>query len=302
MQEAIEKAETLIEALKYIQAFRDRIVVIKLGGAALAGPEAWRSVLADVVFMEQVRMMPLVVHGGGPFINAAMHRAKMEPRFVGGLRYTDEATLGIVRSTLIERVNTPLVKGIEQLGGRAVGVHPGVGRRLVAHRHVGRDADGRRLDLGFVGQMESVDRDWFAATCRSGSVPVVAPLAVDGDGVVLNVNADSVAAWVAMELKAAKLVYVSDTHGVMEVPGDNSSVFSTLTENRVRNLVTEGVITGGMIPKVTSALQVLDAGVGKVHIIDGRIKHSLLLEIFTDAGVGTEIVHEDKTVAEAPLG
>ena len=289
LKDAIEKAGTLIEALGYIQSFRNRVVVIKLGGSAMAGAEL-TALLTDVVFMEAVGMRPVLVHGGGPAISEAMKAKGKEPVFVKGRRVTDAETLQIVTDVLIGQINRAIVEEIRSLGGRAQGIHPDSNASVVARQLVMTDEKGASYDLGLVGEVADVRAEIIRDFCEARVVPVVSPLGVDGNGQVYNINADSVASEVTVALAAEKVVYLSDTHGIYTVPGDETSMASHLSEREINDLVKRGVINKGMLPKVEGCLRAVKAGVRKAHIIDGRIQHSLLLEIFTSRGIGTEIV------------
>ena len=284
MEKAIEKAAVLIEALPYIKSFHHKIVVVKLGGAAMTDEKQLHSIVHDVVFMEQVGMYPLVVHGGGPNINAAMKASGLVPRFVDGQRYTDEKTLEIVARVLIGEISADIVRRIDQAGGVGIAVN-------------GRDScflRGQRLpgkDLGLVGEVIGVDRELANRMLDGDIIPVVAPVARGEDGQLYNVNADLAAARIAQELKAEKLVFLSDVPGLLADPQDDDSLLSTVTSDQVRELIADGKIDGGMLPKVEAALNSMRTGVNKVHMISGVAPHSLLLEIFTDRGVGTQMVH-----------
>jgi acetylglutamate kinase len=290
MRDAIRKAEVLIEALSYIRKFRDRLTVIKLGGSAMEDPEALRATLQDVVFMETVGLRPILVHGGGKPIDRAMTQAGLAPRKVHGRRYTDEATLQIVVRVLLQEINADIEAHIRRLGGRAVGAHLGAFHYLHGEQLFLPGPGGERIDLGRVGQVTRVDRTLLEDFCKAGVVPVIPSLAVDEDGRWLNVNADTAAAAVASHLGAEKLVLLTDTPGILLDRTDPTSLVSSLDAGRCRELLASRVIDEGMIPKVEACLDGLRAGVSKTHIIDGRLRHSLLLEIYTDRGVGTEIV------------
>lgn len=300
MIEAIQKADVLIEAMGWIRRFRDSVTVIKLGGSLLEDGEALRHLLIDIVFMETVGMKPIVVHGGGKKISEAMSDAGLEPRFVQGRRYTDDATLQIAERVLGGEVNELLAQKIEDYGGRAMPLNT-TGETnnnvLFGERITLAGEDGAALDLGHVGQVTRVDHDTIDNLCFAGQVPVIPCLCeseeeVDGRRQLLNVNADTAAMAVAEALGAEKLVFLSDVEGVLRDKDDADSRIDTLTPATSRELIASGAIAGGMIPKVEACLQTLDRGVGKVHIIDGRLRHSLLLEIYTNEGVGTQIVHE----------
>ncbi len=293
MEIAIRKAEVLIEALSYIRKFRDRLTVIKLGGSAMEDPEALRATLQDVVFMETVGMRPILVHGGGKPIDRAMAAAGLQPRKVQGRRYTDERTLEIVVNVLLNEVNADIEAQIKQLGGRAVGLHSGSLQALFGEKLTlppEPDARGEPIDLGRVGHVTRVDRALVENLCTAGVVPVIPSLAFDESNRWLNINADTAGAAVAIHLQAEKLVFLTDTSGILRRRNDPQSLIAHLNAEQCRQLMQEGVIDSGMIPKVEACLDSLRGGVKKTHVIDGRLKHSLLLEIYTDTGVGTEIV------------
>jgi acetylglutamate kinase len=289
-EEAIRKADVLIEALGYIRKFHGRYTVIKLGGSVMEDPEALRALLVDIVFMQSVGMRPVVVHGGGKAITAAMARAGREPKFVKGRRYTDDATLEIVARVLAEEINVDIVRHINKFGGRASGLHhKSVAQCLFGHRIRLTGPEGESIDLGRVGEVDEVDVPPIDSMCLGGVVPVLPSLAEDEDGGLLNVNADTAAAAVAKALSAEKLIFLTDTPGILRDRNDQNSLIRGLTPDACRNLITQGVIDSGMIPKVEACLDSLAAGVGKIHIVDGRLRHALLLEIFTHEGIGTEI-------------
>ena len=290
MDAAIRKADVLIEALSYIRTFRDRLTVIKLGGSVMEDPDGLRALLQDVVFMETVGMRPILVHGGGKPIDRAMAAAGLVPRKIQGRRYTDEATLAIVVRVLREEINADIVAQIRQLGGRAVGLHTGPLQCLFGERLRLPGEDGQPIDLGYVGRVTRVDRPLIEDFCAAGVVPVIPSLAVDAEGNWLNVNADTAAAAVAANLQAEKLVFLTDTPGILLDRSDENSLISSLDPAGCRDLIARGVIDEGMIPKIEACLDSLQAGVRKTHVIDGRLRHSLLLEIYTDRGVGTQFV------------
>ena len=295
MQEAIEKAAILIEAMGWIRRFRDTVTVIKLGGSLMDDEISLRHLLIDVVFMETVGMRPVIVHGGGKAISRAMDAAGIEPRFVDGRRCTDDATLEIVQRVLAGEVNETLARKIEEYGGRAMPLNT-VGETnnnvLFGERLTLTDDQGNPVDLGHVGQVTRVDRDTIENLCYAGQVPVIPSMCITEAGELLNVNADTAAMAVAQTLGAEKLVFLSDVRGVLKDKDDQETLIHTLKREESNRLIAAGVIDSGMIPKVEACFHTLDKGVGKVHIIDGRLRHSLLLEIFTNEGVGTEIVSE----------
>ncbi|MDF2376199.1 MAG: acetylglutamate kinase [Verrucomicrobiales bacterium] len=289
-QQQIEKAAVLVEALPYLQQFRGETFLIKVGGSAMDDPDLVRRLLRDIVFMEVAGINPVVVHGGGKAISAAMAKAGLEATFVGGLRMTTDEAMGIVEQTLSREINPGLVKGIESYGGRALGVAGNsifIGERLKGWSQ----EEKREVELGRVGKVVGFDLSTVRAALSSEVVPVISPVASEqGTKLSLNVNADLAASALAAELKVAKLVYLSDVLGLMQDPSDESTLIHSLKVSEVEGLIEDGTIGGGMIPKVRSSVDALNAGVGKVHMIDGRISHSLLLEIFTESGIGTEIV------------
>ncbi|MBN1362018.1 MAG: acetylglutamate kinase [Sedimentisphaerales bacterium] len=290
MQEAIAKAGALIEAMAYIRSFRDRIVVLKLGGSVLDDPAAQRSLLTDVAFMATVGMRPIIVHGGGKAITRAMNEAGLEPVWVQGRRYTDQRTLTIAEHTLVHKTNTPICQTLEELGCTAMGLHSLSSCVLLAETLRLAGPEGRKIDLGLVGKVTSVNGKLLQTLCADGTIPVIASVALDKGGGKLNVNADSAAGMVAATVVAEKLVMVSDTHGIRRDINDPESWVSSLNETQIKGMIDAGIITDAMFPKVEACLTALEAGVRKAHIIDGRIAHSLLLEIYTEAGIGTEIV------------
>lgn len=290
MRDAIEKADVLIEALGWIRRFRDKVVVIKLGGSVMEDETALRHLLVDIVFMETVGMRPVVVHGGGAAISRAMNAAGIEPRFIQGRRYTDEATRDIVERVLAYETNEALAAQIEELGGRAQPLNFRTTNVLWGHRLALPDTDGSSIDLGYVGYVTKVDRTTIDNLCYAGQVPVIPSMCQGDGGEKLNVNADTAATAVAQALGAEKLMYLSDVNGVRRDKNDPASLIHSLTDAEARELIASGVIESGMIPKVEACLETLERGVGKVHIIDGRLRHSLLLEIYTNRGVGTEIL------------
>lgn len=290
VDDAIHKVEVLVEALAWIRKFRDRYVVVKLGGSALDEPEAVRSCLADVVFMEAVGMRPILIHGGGKSISRGMADAGIESRFVQGRRYTDEATLKIATRVLTEEICDSLVDQIKTLGGRAVGFHLNTENVLIGEQLKLTDENNEPLDLGRVGYVIGIRQELLHAACRAGAIPVLPSIALDLEGRPLNVNADTAAAAVAKLIDAEKLVFLSDVPGIFLDKDDPSTLVPHLTVRRCRELIASGVIATGMVPKVEAALEALEVGVGKIHIIDAGIPHSLLLEIYSNQGVGTEIV------------
>jgi len=286
-QELIAKADTLHEALPYFQRFSGQTVVVKYGGHAMIDPELQRTFARDIVMMRLVGIQVVVVHGGGPQIDKELAALGVVSERIDGLRVTDERTMEVVEMVLGGRVNHSIVALINNQGGRAVGLN-GHDDCFVRARKIPemRTKAGRMVDPGRVGAVTHVRDDLIRSLVNMGYIPVIAPVAVDEEGRSLNVNADTVAGAVSHALNAAKLVLMTDIEGVK---GADGNLISSLTVQDVERLKAEGVIAGGMIPKVDCALDALRAGTSKVHIIDGRLRHAVLLEVFTDQGVGTEI-------------
>ncbi|MFL2870808.1 MAG: acetylglutamate kinase [Pirellulaceae bacterium] len=289
MQHAIEKADTLIEALGWIRQFRGKTTVIKLGGSLLQDEAALRHVLLDIVFMETVGMRPVIVHGGGAAISTAMDAAGIEPEFIHGRRVTNDQTLEIVEKVLAGDVNRRLADLIEDVGGRSMTLNFDSTPVLFGEKTTVQVAD-EDVDLGWVGRVTDIDRVVIENLCYAETVPVIPSMCIDEHGQKYNVNADTAATVVAQLLGAEKLVFLSDVNGVLLDENDESSRIESLTASRARELIADGTISGGMIPKVEACLETLDRGVGKVHIIDGSIRHSVLLEVYTTDGIGTQIV------------
>jgi acetylglutamate kinase len=287
---AIPKAAALVEALPYIQRFHDKVVVVKVGGSLMDDERALATLLTDVVFMNYVGIQPVLVHGGGKAINEAMERAGLVPQWVQGRRYTDERTIAIAEQVLCNQVNRFIVTFIQSQGCEAMGLHSLTSNVLFAEKAYLAGDEGRRIDLGLVGEVKSVNARLLELLVHADAIPVIATIARDQAGGRLNVNADTAAGAVAAAMKAEKLVVVSDTHGIRSDPKDPASRVPHLTVKDIQAMVGSGVITAGMLPKVEACVTALQAGCGKAHIIDGRIPHSLLLEIYTEAGIGTEIV------------
>jgi acetylglutamate kinase len=285
MEEAIAKAAVLIEALPYIRRFRDKIVIVKLGGSFMDVPADLEAVCTDIAFMRAVGIHPVVVHGGGKAITRAMEDAGLKAKFVNGLRYTGPEELRIVEDVLATDINRQIVRLLEQAGAKAEGL-TSKGRCPLKAEPLSV-AGGP--DLGLVGKVVAVDALLLRGLCDLGTIPVIAPIGCAADGRKFNCNADESASAVARAMEAEKLVNVSDTHGIRRRPDDEASLLSHVSESEVQQLIADGVITGGMIPKVQTLLEALKGGVRKCHIVSGRVPHSLLLEIYTDRGVGTEI-------------
>ncbi len=284
----IDRAAVLVEALPYLQEFRGKTMVIKYGGSAMDDPKLVDSVLRDIVFLENVGINPVVVHGGGKAISSKMKASGLEARFVGGLRVTDQESISIVDQTLNGSVNPGIVEKICEHGGRAQSFK---GQDLIrARKKAPLMVDGKAEDLGFVGDVTGCRVLKLIDCIRDEIVPVISPLGLDEFDNVLNVNADTAAAEIGVGLEACKIVYLSDVNGILRDHTDPSTRIPTVNRKDVEALTKEGVISGGMLPKVESCVKALSQGVGKVHLVDGRIPHALLLELLTDQGIGTEIV------------
>lgn len=301
-QKAIQKADTLIEALGWIRKFRDTTTVIKLGGSVVEHPDSLRHLLVDIVFMSTLGMRVVVVHGGGKAISRAMDDAGLAPRFVQGRRYTDDATLGIVEKVLATELNHDLVARLEEYGGRAMSLNFLSTNVLFGERLSLAEPGGEAIDLGHVGTVTRVDRLTIDNLTYAGQVPVIPSMALGPDGGKLNVNADTAATAVAAAIGAEKLVVLSDIPGVLLDVNDPESLIHSLTASEARRLIANGTIAAGMIPKIEGCLETLEQGVKKIHIIDGRLRHSLLLEIYTTSGVGTELVRDDALASSLRAG
>lgn len=298
--ELISKASVLLEALPYIQRFHDSVFVVKYGGSFMDSedPAARERVASDIVFLSSVGIKVVVVHGGGKAITRAMEKAAVKPQWRNGIRVTDEHTIKIVENTLNNEINADICRLIEKRKGVPVGM-PG-NLVNVCEKLEARDENGNPVDLGFVGDIKSVKTKIIKKALNEGKIPVISPIALDDEDRPYNTNADAAASAVASALKARRLVFMSDVPGLLADPKDPDTLISTLRVHEVPGLKKSGVISAGMIPKVDSAVRALQSGVRRVHFIDGRTPHSLLLEIFTDKGVGTEIVHPDVVLPGTP--
>ena len=285
--EMIQRAEVLIEALPYIRAFQGKTLVIKYGGAAMEQADLKEQFAQDVLLLRLVGIRPVIVHGGGPQIGALMKRLGKEPRFVGGMRVTDEETVQIVEMVLVGKINKEIVGLINLHGGRAVGLSGKDASLLRARKRLHRMPDGTSADIGLVGEVEAVNPEPIRLLEENGFIPVIAPVGVGEAGETYNINADLVAGDVAAALSAEKLIHLTDVTGIN---GEDGRLVSTLTKRDAERLIKAGVIDGGMLPKVESSLRALTGGAQKAHIIDGRVPHAILLEVLTKEGIGTEIV------------
>ncbi|WP_209467573.1 acetylglutamate kinase [Symbiobacterium terraclitae] len=287
---ALDKAAVLAEALPYIRQFSGKTVVIKYGGAAMAAADLKAAVMQDIALMKYVGMHPIVVHGGGPEVSGMAKQMGIEPRFVDGLRVTDAATMAIAQMVLVGKTNREIVTHLVEQGVKAVGLSGQDGGLIRAVRHLHRSRTGEMVDLGFVGDVAAVDTAVLETLTAAGYVPVIAPIGLGPGGQPYNINADTVAGAIAAALKAEKLVLLTDVEGVRADKDDPGSLLSRVTAQEVQGWIARGKLEGGMIPKLQCCITALEGGVNRVHIIDGRVPHSLLLEIFTDEGVGTMVI------------
>ena len=293
MSSPMEKAAVLVEALPYISKFHGKIVVIKYGGHAMVSQELKEAVFTDLVLMKYVGMLPVVVHGGGPEITAMLNQLGIESRFVGGMRITDEKTMEIAEMVLVGKINKDIVAQINRIGGQGVGISGKDANLFLAvkklHQISAPDGTKEAVDIGYVGEMARVNPEIILNLIRDNYIPIVAPVAVGENGESYNVNADYAAGSLAAALKADKLIILTDVEGILTDKNDPASLISSLKASEFATLVEQGKIDGGMIPKVECCLEALEGGVGVTHILDGRTPHSILLEIFTDRGIGTMV-------------
>ena len=287
MQPMIHRAEVLLEALPYLQSFQGKTLVIKYGGSAMEKADLKEQFARDVLLLRLIGIRPVIVHGGGPQIGALMKKLGKEPHFVGGMRVTDPETMELVEMVLVGKLNKEIVGLINVHGGRAVGLSGKDGNLLRARKRLHRMPDGSSVDIGLVGEVETVNADMIRLLEDNGLIPVIAPVGVGAQGESYNVNADLVAGEVAAALRAEKLIHLTDVRGIN---GEDGRLVSRLSKRDAERLIKANVIDGGMLPKVESALRALEGGAAKAHIIDGRIPHAVLLEVFTHEGIGTEIV------------
>ena len=295
IQQTIDKADVLVEALPFIQRFRDTIMVIKFGGRALENPELVENAMRDVVLLEAIGIRPVVVHGGGKAISAELKKHDIPVKFVHGLRYTCERTIKIVDDVLHNQVNRNLVELGNACGGRLRGVS---GKQVLkAAKTMAVDpVSGKREEIGFVGEIVGVNAAPIMETLNAGFTPIVTPLGTGLDGNIYNINADTAACAIAAALFARKLVFISDVPGILADPKDESTLIPTIRTDEIDGLTLKGILSGGMLPKIAGCVKALNSGINKVHLIDGRVRHALLLEIFTDHGIGTQIVRPDSVM------
>ncbi|MFQ5834856.1 MAG: acetylglutamate kinase [bacterium] len=283
MVKATNRAQILVEALPYIRKFFGKTVVVKYGGKIMTEESLKRRIAEDITLMKYVGIKPVVIHGGGEAITELMERLNIKPRFIEGNRVTDEKTMEIVEMVLVGKINKAIVSQLNQFGGRAIGLEGKDGRFILAKRCKNRN-------LGLVGEVERIDPTPIEVLEKEGFIPVIAPVGVSKEGETLNINADMVAAEISRSLKAEKLIFLTDVEGILEDSMDKKSLISTLKVDQIEDLIKGGEIRKGMITKARSCQRALGGGVSKVHIISGKIPHSLLLEIFTDKGIGTQVI------------
>ncbi len=296
MQEKIDKATILIEALPYIRKLRGQTIVIKYGGNAMVNEELKQSVMDDITLLKYIGINPILVHGGGPDINNMLKEVNVESHFVNGLRYTDEKTMGIAQMVLIGKTNKEIVSALNLKGAKAVGIC-GIDGNLIEAEKLTKDSEGNDLDVGYVGKITKINTHVLEMLANDEYIPVIAPIGVGKDGQSYNINADTVAAEVAVALKASKLITLTDVRGVLKDNEDGTkSLIGQLDIPSIQECKRDGIITGGMIPKVEGCLDTVIRGVRRAHIIDGRIPHSIILEMFTKKGIGTMIVKDKNEI------
>lgn len=282
-------AEVLVEALPYIKKFHGNTIVIKYGGHAMVDEDTQVNIISDIVLMRFVGMSPVIVHGGGPDINQWLKKDQVVSNFVDGLRVTDQATLNIAQMVLVGKVNQKIVSMIQELGANGIGFSGIDGGTLMAHKLAHKTQSGESVDLGFVGEIESVNPDLILTAIEKSYIPVISPIALGHDGNRYNINSDTVAAAVAAAIEADKFFLITDTDGILN---ENKERISRINIEQMQNLIDSGVISGGMIPKANCCADAISNGVHNAHIINGKTPHSLLLELFTDDGVGTMVTKE----------
>ncbi len=288
-----EKAQLLVEALPYVNRFRDKIIVIKYGGNAMINEELKEAVMQDILMMKSVGMHPILVHGGGPAINDMLKKLNVKSHFEQGLRVTDLETMEIVEMVLAGKVNKDIVGTLNQLGGKGIGLS-GKDGNLIRARKKYLEKDGEIIDIGYVGEVESVNKEMLDSLIYGGYIPVISSIGMGADGMSYNINADYVAGAIAKAMHADKFMLLTDVEGIFRDYHDKDSLISRMTLREAEELKAAGIISGGMVPKVDCCLDALKGGVANAHIIDGRLKHSILLEVFFDEGIGTMIDQGNK--------
>lgn len=283
IDERIERAGILTEALPYIQKLYSKTIVIKYGGNAMINEDLKRSVMEDITLLKYVGMNPVIVHGGGPDISESLKTYHIESKFVSGLRVTDAETMRIAQMVLVGKTNKEVVSNVNRNGGKAIGLC-GIDGKIIECEPLTEDSEGNKIDVGFVGKIKKVNAEILKSLCEDEYIPVIAPIGTDDSGQSYNINADTVASAVATAMSAEKLIFLTDVEGVKDAKGD---IIFEITTSSAEELIHVGTINGGMIPKVRACVKAVLEGVNRVHIIDGRVLHSIILEIFTDTGIGT---------------
>jgi len=297
LETVIKKAEVLIESLPYIKSFHSKTFVIKYGGSTME-ESLKKDIIHDIILLKYIGINPVIVHGGGPEINSYLSKLNMKSEFVNGLRVTDKNVMEVVQMVLVGKVNQEIVSMLNLYGGKGVGLTGKDGNIIVAKKHLPEiiyDNNGqneRSVDLGFVGEIEKIDPKLILGLCDHGYIPVISPIGVGFDGESYNINADDVASAIACSLKAEKLIMLTDVDGIYEVAGNPSTKINSLTVTKAEQMIANNQITGGMIPKVRACIDAVTNGVKRTHIIDGKERHSILIEIFTDKGVGTMVIED----------
>ena len=290
MQNMVERATILAEALPYIKKLRGQTIIIKYGGNAMINEDLKQTVMDDITLLKYIGINPIIVHGGGPDINSMLKTVGKESTFVNGLRYTDDETMQYAQMVLIGKTNKEIVSILCGKGAKAIGIS-GIDGNLIEAEKLDTDADGNPVDIGFVGKIKKINTKVIEMLANDEYIPVIAPIGVGSDGQSYNINADTVASEIAVALKASKLMFLTDVGGVLD---NDKNIIPVLSEKDVADCISSGIISGGMIPKIEGCLDTVRRGVNRAHIIDGRIPHSIILEIFTKNGIGTMIVKEKR--------
>jgi len=298
IEKLIEKAEILMESLPYIKTFNSKTFVIKYGGSAMLDEDLKKSIIHDIILLKYIGINPVIVHGGGPAVTKYLDKMGIKSKFVNGLRVTDKETMNIVQMVLVGKINLEIVSMLNLYGGKGIGLTGKDSNLIIARKHLPEmqyDAQGKNeeaIDLGFVGEIEKIDPTPIEFLCKMGYIPVISPIGVGLDGESYNINADAVAGEIAQALKAEKLIMLTDVDGIYEVPDNKSTKITALTLDKAMQMISSNKISGGMIPKVKACMNATSNGVKRTHIIDGNEKHSILLEIFTDKGIGTMVTKD----------
>lgn len=298
IEKLIEKAEILIESLPYIKAFNSKTFVIKYGGSTMTNDGTMVDIIHDIILLKYIGINPVIVHGGGPIVTSYLEKLGIKSEFINGLRITTKETIEVVRMVLVGLINQDIVSLLNHYGGKGIGLSGIDANLIIARKHLPEftyDANGKQekaVDLGFVGEVQKVDPAPIIGLCEKGYIPVISPIGIDIEGNSYNINADVVAGEVAKALKAEKLLMLTDVDGIYEVPGNKATKINSLSADKAMEMIAKNQISGGMIPKVKACINAIVNGVKRTHIIDGNEKHSILLEIFTDKGIGTMVTKD----------